>query len=485
MSTGLDRSFGEVLRDLAAEDPDRPAITCGDATITRQELEGLSNRLAREYAALGVGRGDFVTIGAPNSIGFFASAFATWKLGAIPQPVSYRLPQRELDAIVELVQPALLVGLGLDGDRPAIAVDHQPGPEVSGDPLPTVISPAWKAPTSGGSTGRPKLIVADQPAVLGSVDGFAALLGIPTNGTLLSTGPLYHNGPFITDVFALLRGSQVIVMPRFDAETALQLVEKHRAQWMYAVPTMMLRISRLPDQVRHGYDLSSLERVLHLAAPCPEWLKREWIDWLGPERIWELYAGTEVQSVTVIDGADWLRHPGSVGRPLVGEMCVLDEDGNPVPPGTVGSLWMRRGEGEPPPYHYIGAEPRAREGGWECLGDVGRIDEEGYVYLADRDSDMILVGGANVYPAEVEAALEEHPQVRTSCVVGLPDDDLGQVVHAVVELAGEVSDEDLLAFCAERLVRYKVPRVVHRSSTALRDDAGKMRRSAVRAELMG
>jgi len=480
------RSFAEVLTDFAAEHPDWPAITDHQVTVTRRELDERTNRLARSYAEFGVTPGSFVSIAVPNSVEFLESAIATWKLGAIPQPLSPRLPARELDAIVALVEPSLLVGVEDGGAtaRRTIPARYQPPEDISSEPLPRAVSPYWKAPTSGGSTGRPKVIVAAQPALLESVDGFASILGLPANGTMLTTGPLYHNGPFLTTALGLLRGAHVVVMPRFDAATALELVEQHRVQWMYAVPTMMLRIWRLPEAARASADLSSLERVMHMAAPCPEWLKRAWIEWLGPDRVWELYGGTEVQSVTVIDGHEWLRHPGSVGRPAVGEICVLDDNGAAVPVGEIGALWMRRGEGEPNPYRYIGAQARARAGGWECLGDVGRLDEEGYVYLVDRDSDMILVGGANVYPAEVEAALEEHPKVRTSCVVGIPDEDLGEVVHAVVELASEVTDRELLDFCGERLVRYKLPRVLHRSDAPLRDDAGKVRRSAVRKDVI-
>ncbi len=479
------RSFGEVLADLAAVDPDRPAVTCGAVTLSRRDLDDRTNALARAYADHGVTPGSFVTIGLPNGIEFIESAFAAWKLGAIPQPVSFRLPPRELDAIVDLVQPNLLVGLTSGASPcPAVVAGFAPPPGTLTTPLPRTVSPYWKAPTSGGSTGRPKVIVAAQPAVIESVVGFGRTIRIPEDGTVITTGPLYHNGPFLTTAISLLFGSHVVVMPRFDAMTALELVEQHRADWIYTVPTMLLRMWRLPEADRERADLSSLHTVIHMAAPCPEWLKRVWIDWVGPERVWEIYGGSEVQAVTVIGGTDWLAHPGTVGKPFVGEICVFDDDGKPAAPGTSGPLWMRRGAGVPNPYRYIGAEARRRDGGWECLGDVGYLDDEGYVYLLDRDSDMIIVGGANVYPAEVEAVLEEHPAVRTSCAVGVPDEDLGQVVHAIVETAGEVTDTELLAFCAERLLREKVPRVIHRSATPLRDEAGKVRRSAVLAELV-
>jgi len=476
----MSETFPEVLHRLAFADPDRPAVTCGGTTVSRRELDERTNALARHFADNGVREGSYVTIGLPNSVGCVEATIATWKLGAIPQPVSPRLPIREARAIVELVNPALVIGLDVPG---ALRVDVEPPAGTSVEPLARAVSPAWKAATSGGSTGRPKVIVAAQPALLESVDAFAEILGLPPDGTMLTTGPLDHNGPLLTTSLGLLRGAHVVVMPRFDAWTALQLLAEHRVQWMYAVPTMMLRIWRLPEEHRTGVDVSSLERVMHMAAPCPPWLKHAWIDWLGPDRVWELYGGTEVQAVTAIDGRSWLEHPGSVGRPVVGEIAVFDDSGAVAAPGTVGPLWMRRGVGQPPPYRYLGAEARSRAGGWECLGDVGRLDAEGFVYLVDRDSDLILVGGSNVFPAEVEAALEEHPAVRTSCAVGVAHEDLGQVVHAAVELADDVSDDELLAFCAERLLRYKVPRVIHRSDVPLRDEAGKVRRSAVRESL--
>jgi bile acid-coenzyme A ligase len=221
---------------------------------------------------------------------------------------------------------------------------------------------------------------------------------------------------------------------------------------------------------------------MHMAAPCPPYLKQAWIDWLGPERIMELYAGTEAQAATFINGVEWLEHRGSVGKPLIGRMQICDADGNPLPPGEVGEVWLRSDAG--PTYKYIGAEARAREDGWESLGDLGWMDEDGYLYLADRLTDMVLVGGSNVYPAEVEAALDEHPAVMSSCVIGLPDDDLGNRLHALVQLSDEVSDADLATWCGERLTKYKVPKTFERVDEPLRDDAAKVRRSQLRAERM-
>ena len=254
---------------------------------------------------------------------------------------------------------------------------------------------------------------------------------------------------------------------------------------MYLVPTMMKRIWRLPEDVRDSYDLSSLQQVWHLAEPCPPWLKQVWIDWLGPDRIFELYAGTEAQAATVITGAEWLTHRGSVGRLTSGAVMICDPEGRELPSGQEGEVWLRSAR-ERPTYRYIGAAARTREGGWESLGDVGWLDEDGYLYLGDRLQDMILTGGANVYPAEVEAAIQEHPDVLSVAVIGLPDDDMGNIVHAVIEADPQtVSREDLLSFVAERVARYKVPRSVEYTDQPLRNDAGKLRRSSLRAERTG
>jgi len=471
-------SIGRALEWLAAQDPERPAVTDALNTVTRRELDLRSNALARAYAGFGVGQDDLVTIGLPNGVEFYLACAAVWKVGATPQPVSYRLPAAELAALVELADPPLLVGVDAPGRASVPA-----GFGVSGyddAPLPDRWARSWKAPTSGGSTGRPKLILSGTPAQVDPTE--SAVRYMSPNAVQLVPGPLYHNGPFIYSMRGLLCGHSVVVMERFDAERALQLVERHGVTWMLLVPTMMQRIWRLPIDVRERYDLSSVELVLHLGAPCSQWLKRAWLDWLGPERVYEVYAGTESQGITVIRGDEWLAHPGSVGRPAMGSAFrVLDGEMRDVPPGAVGEVFMMPADGPGSTYTYRGAEPRSIDG-WESLGDLGWLDQEGYLYLADRSADLILSGGANVYPAEVESALDAHPAVRSSAVFGLPDEDLGERVHAVVDVAdADVQPGELLAFVAERLVRYKVPRSVELVREPVRDDAGKVRRSALRA----
>jgi bile acid-coenzyme A ligase len=474
-------SYSRRLTELAEQDPDRLAITCGERSLSRSELESSANRLARDMAAGGTTQGDMVTIALANSTEWFVAFAACWKIGAIPQPVSAKLPERELLAILGLAEPSLVIGVSaeLAGGRRALPVGYRPDPSLSDDPLPDVTSPAWKAPTSGGSTGRPKLIVSGDPALF---DEDAPPLFGKTDGCMVIPAPLYHNGPIVWSCSAWLAGSHVVVLPRFEAEATLAAIDRYRADTVYLVPTMMKRIWRLPEQVRDLYDLSSLQSVWHLAEPCPPWLKQVWIDWLGPERVFELYAGTEAQAATVITGTEWLAHRGSVGRPTPGTVMICDADGSELPAGREGEVWLRTVR-DRPTYRYIGASARTRAGGWESLGDMGWLDDDDYLYLGDRLEDMILTGGANVYPAEVEAAIQEHPDVRSVAVIGLPDDDLGNVVHAVVEADPQtVSREDLLSFVAERVARYKVPRSMEYTDQPLRNEAGKVRRSALRAE---
>lgn len=474
-------SMGRGVGWFAEQDPDRPSVTHEGRTVSRLELDKRTNRLARAYEKLGVRQDDFVTIGLYNGIEFYEACIAVWKLGATPQPVSAKLPKAELEAIVELANPSLVVGATpgtLDG-RNCIGANFEPDQDLSDDELPEKTAKHLKAMTSGGSTGRPKLIVAESPS---EFDTEVVAMGMERNGAHLVPGPLYHNGPFAFSMGGFFRGNHVVIMSRFDAELTLELIDKHRIDFIMVVPTMMHRIWRLGEEVRNQYDLSSLQVLLHLAAPCPAWLKEEWINWLGPERIFELYGGTEAQGATWITGEEWLEHRGSVGKPMEGHnMKILDPDGKELPPGEVGEVFMLPDSGQGSTYHYIGAEAKSFEG-WESLGDMGYMDEEGYLYLADRQTDMILSGAANIYPAEIEAALDSHPNVASSAVIGLPDEDMGQLVHAIVQTTEPVTDEELIEHLSELLVRYKTPRSFEYVDTPLRDDAGKVRRSALRAE---
>lgn len=478
MTTGP-TALAARLRELVAQAPDRPAVTDDHVTLTRAELDRRTNQLARRFASLGVTRGSMVSIALVNQVRHVECSIAAWKLGAIPQPLSHRLPPAELASLLEVADPALVVGLPPQDQRPWLRGDE----DVSGESaaaLPDVIGPAWKAPTSGGSTGRPKLIVSGQQASAEGVLAGIDHLRLERDGVVLTTAPLYHNAPNMFSLIGVLQGSHVVLMSRFDADRALGLIEEHAVTWLYVVPTMMGRMLRLPAERRAAVDLSSLRTVFHVGAPCPQHVKRGWIEWVGPEKVLEVYAGTESLASTMIDGVAWLQRPGSVGQVVAGEITARDEDFRELPPGEVGELWLRRSPGSPPAYRYVGADPRAREG-WQSLGDMGRFDADGYLYLADRSTDVILVGGANVYPAEVENALAEHSQVTSSAVIGLPDDDLGNTVHAILQTTRPLSTDDLLEHLRVRLAPYKIPRTFEFTTEQLRDDAGKIRRSELRA----
>jgi bile acid-coenzyme A ligase len=473
-------SYGRAMHWLAEREPERVCLVHGESRRTRAELDARSNRLARAFAGFGIAAGDLVTVSLPNGIEFFEAVLATWKLGATPLPISAALPEPERRAIVELADPALVVGVapGSYGPRATLPAGFAPDASQSDAALPDVTPAHARCMTSGGSTGRPKLILDLTPGVC---DPEVAENGMQPGGVTLVPGPLYHAGPFITAWQCLHSGGPAVVMSRFDPREALALIERHRVDWVLFVPTMMQRIWRLPPEERTAFDLSSLRRVMCTGAPSPEWLKRAWIGWLGPERIFEAYGGSERIAGTQISGAEWLEHPGSVGRPTAERRIrILDPLGRDCEPGVVGEIYMMPRGGRGTTYRYIGAQPTASPDGWETLGDLGWLDRDGWLYLVDRKTDMIVSGGANVYPAEIEAVLDAHPAVRSSCVIGLPDDDLGQRVHALIDATAPVGDDELREHVAKHLVRYKVPRSFERVQEPLRDDAGKMRRHALR-----
>ena len=479
-------SYGRAFSVQAEREPERAMLECDGRVATRGEVEGRSNRLARVYAERGVGPGDFVAIALPNGVEFVEAAIASWKLGAVPQPISWHLPQAERDAIVDLAEPALVIGVDAEAStgRASVPAGFDPGAEVSDAPHPERVSPYRQAMSSGGSTGRPKLIVDKLPA---QVDPDAPTQTAAPGTHVLVPGPMYHSGPFLNCHWTLMAGGFVALMSRFDPERLLALVERHRIQFVNLVPTMLHRIWRLPAATRAHYDLSSLESVMVGGAACPEWLMRAWIDWLGPDVMNEFYGASERIGGTLIGGREWLDHPGSVGRPTGGrKIRVLDSEGNELPPGEVGELYMLPPRGQGSTYFYVGAPPApSTHGGWESLGDLGYLDQEGYLYIADRRTDMVVTGGANVYPAEVEGAIEAYPGVRGCAVIGLPDEDLGQRVHAIVETGESLCDDALRAHLAECLDRYKIPRSFEYVADALRDEAGKLRRSRLREARLG
>lgn len=470
-------------RNAARLGPDRWAVRHDEDVLSWAELANRALRRAHALAAAGVRQDDFVALALPNGNAFYEWTYALWKLGATPAVLSPRLPLAELLPIIKTLGPRLVVAQDPVTIAAAGALPMDYGREyATTTPLPSRLAKHWKAMSSGGSTGRPKIIVDHNSSRL-TVD--QPSLGLPVDGVMLNPAPLYHNFPFAMTHAAMLHGCSVVGMTRFDARQLLQLIERHQVQWVNLVPTMMSRVARLPAEVRSAHDLRSLKTIWHTAASIPAWLKQRWIDWLGPERVWEMYGGSEGFCVTQLNGTEWLAHRGSVGRPAAGELLIRSEEGVTLPPGEVGEIFMRGPSGIRPTYHYLGAQSRRLDDGFESLGDYGWMDTDGYLYISDRRTDLILCGGSNVYPAEVEAALMEHPAVDTAIVIGLPHEDMGAVPHAIIRVEQGMeppTEAQLRAFVADRLVQYKTPRSYEFSQAPLRDEAGKVRRSQLRAE---
>lgn len=474
--------LGMALTAQASVTPDRLAMTIGERSWTFAAFDAMANRRARDLLAKGVGPGNRVILSMPNRVDYLACAFALWKIGATPCPVSERLTQAEFGTILRLSDATHVIGTaGLSsGAARLYDVDAPFDSALSDAPLPPAIAQPGKIANSGGSTGRPKLIIDPMPSVWGP-DKEGCRRG--PRLTLLNPGPLYHSAPFNTTTMAMAQGSHIVCMERFDPETWLMLVEQHRVDYAYMVPTMMTRVAKQPAQITTVADLSSIETLLHMAAPCPPDVKRWWIDRVGADHVWEVYGGTERIGVTTIGGREWLAHPGSVGRAAPGQSIVITDDlGAPLPQGEIGEIRFRKAGGVGAGYAYIGATSRIT-GDTDSFGDMGWLDPEGYLTIADRRTDMILVGGVNIYPAEIEAAVEALPHVLCCAVIGLPDADLGNRIHAIVELHPAAPPPDPVLFLehlSERLAGLKRPRSVEFTSEPIRDQAGKVRRSALR-----
>jgi bile acid-coenzyme A ligase len=476
------QSISAIIEAHARRKGTAPAVTYPDDTLTWSELDRRANQRARLLASLGVKRDDLVGVMLPNVSEFHEAVVGVWRAGATPFILPSKLPGREASEIIALARPAVMIG-----DIPAAYAGPRISPGATLDrfsdaPVDDAAATHWKAVASGGSSGRPKIIVDNMPA---SIDTDAAPyigLGLRPDAAMLNPGPLYHNMPFLFTSLGLLAGLHVVGMNRFDPEECLRLIERHRIEFTVLVPTMMQRIWALPESVRNAYDVSSLKFVWHMSAPCPQWVKRGWIDWLGADKIFEAYGGTEGGGGCAITGPEWLAKPGSVGRAASGTLRILREDGSEADVGEVGEVYFPAAGKDR--FHYIGAKAKTDASGGYSIGDLGHIDEDGYLFLADRRSDLILRGGANVYPAEVEAALDEHPLIASSAVIGLPSEDLGERVHAIVQMreGAQLDFADMSGHLADRLAKYKWPASYELSDTPLRDEAGKVRRSLLKAE---
>ena len=483
-----ENSFMRRIARLAEAHPDRAAIVFAaisgeEQTISWSALERQTNQIARLLADRGVVADSMVVTGVWNSPEMIAFTIAAWKLGARVLPLRAILPARERDAILQLARPALVLAEWDEVVWPAIQSRELSAAAAYPDgPLPDVPHPG-KAIGSGGSTGHPKLIVDQSWNPVASIET-GRRLGTRQGQTQLLAAPLYHNSPFLQSFTGLADDHTLVVMEKFDATRAAALIERHRVSYAYLPPILMRRLALLPDFSER--DFSSFDAMHSSAAVCPIWLKQVWIDKLGPEKVYEVYGSAEGIGATIIRGDEWLAHRGSVGRSTTCEIRILDEARDPVPPGEVGEIFLRRRDGTTPTFHYIGAGSlKFTEDGFASIGDLGWLDADEYLYIADRRVDMIVSGGANVYPAEVEAALSEYPGLADVAVIGVPDEEWGRRVHAVVEPhdpANPPSIDELNEHVRERIAAWKAPKTYEFVAQLPRNEAGKIRRTALAAE---
>lgn len=484
-------TFGDALSHYAGRAPDEPVVIFLDEAgqthqLTRQQLDARSNQLAHALIERGVGRGDLVPIILPTSIEHVVAMAGILKAGGTPMPVNHKLPDTERDALIALANPKCRIVEHPTADDELAATTDALNTYSHTSPERRVSCPV-KALSSGGSTGRPKLIISEGDMVFpAGQHPSAPLLRLTDRDLKYSPGPLYHNGPFNFSLIQLAQGGHIMLNARFRADRALRFIAEQQPTVLNLVPTMMQRMLREPAWP--SLDLSFISHIWHLAAPCPEWAKLGFIEKLGGHKVLELWAATEATGLTIIDGDEWLEHRGSVGRGVATEFKILDEARNELPPGEVGEIFTRFA-GQRAAYRYLGADPlEATDDGFESVGDLGWVDTDGYLYLADRRTDLIISGGANIFPAEVEAVISQHPDVRDVAVIGIKDDDLGRRVHAIIEPMPGSKLRDTLAladWCSESLVRYKVPRSFEWVDALPRNEAGKIRRKALREERDG
>jgi bile acid-coenzyme A ligase len=491
--TGAEQAVATRLAALAAERGDTTALIV--VSPEGQETETSWRELARamtDAACLlyekGVRAGDLVAIALPKCAGHFAATFGAWYLGARPLTLNPDVPEAERRRLIDLARPALIVSGPAWEDGGSAALVVEPGSRWpaerhshAAEELPEPPLSASFAIASGGSSGRPKIILSPFPGpfVVADRPPDEHLTGRTADMVQLVNGPLYHNSPCTLAYGGLLWGHQLVVMQRFDAELALDLIERHRVSFIPTVPTVMNRM--LVAQAAHPRDLISIKALFHTGASCPPAIKLGWIELIGGERVYEAFGGSELTGSTFIRGDEWLSHPGSVGRPVGADMVILDDHGVPVPPGEVGEIYMRTHR-PGAAYSYLNQpSPGRRPDGYESLGDLGWLSSDGYLYIADRRVDLIITGGENVYPAEVENVLIEHPKVRDAVVVGIPDPQWGKRVHAVVcRSDAALSAGELRDFCRGQLASYKVPKTIEFAEILPRDpESGKIRRSGL------
>jgi len=497
------------LAHWARRDPEKVACHFpeGGAAITYGALEARANRVAQWLIGLGLQSGDGIALLLENRPEFLEIAFGTRYAGLYYTPLSIHLRPGEVAYVLRdsgarllIVSPALaglaaeLVAEGAVGDLPRFAVaEGLPGYEsyegaLAGYPVP---APLPQRPLgreflySSGTTGLPKGIrrplipFEDQDKPEWDMT-WKSLYGFDADTIYLSPAPLYHAAPNRYVLRTIGEGGTAVVLRKFDAEAALATIERYRVTHSQWVPTMFVRMLALPEAVRRRYDLSSHRCAIHAAAPCPVPVKRAMIEWWGPI-LWEYYAGSEGIGTTVISSEDWLRRPGSVGRPVNGvRLHITNEAGEELPPGEVGQIWFEGG----PRFAYHNAPEKTAASynahGWASLGDLGWLDKDGFLYLSDRRADLILSGGVNIYPQEIENVLSRHPAVAEVAVVGVPHPEFGEQVHAVIVPRGPADGEALRAeldtWCREHLAGPKRPRSYEFISELPRSEAGKLLR---------
>lgn len=473
-------------------DPARPAWRFQERVFDYGELAALALKGSQLLRRLGLRTGDGIAVLSPNHPYSPAVHWAAQLAGLYYTPVSVQFQRAEVQHILgDCDARALVVHAGqgdkAEGAPQEIVLDIDRWPElVAGEPERLVPDAAEGAEMlySSGTTGKPKGVLAARPgAALNTVSELfrrrVALHDIGRDTVYLSTAPLYHSAPLRYVNMVQRCGGACVIMPRFEPEQSLALIECHRVTHSQWVPTMFVRLLQLPDALRHGYDLSSHRLAVHAAAPCPPDIKRAMLDWWGPI-VHEYYSGTEGNGQTAIGPGEWLAHPGSVGRPVMGAVHIVDDHGIELPAGETGRVFFSGGarfEYYKDPVKTAAAYDHR---GWSTLGDIGHVDEDGYLYLTDRAAHMIISGGVNIYPREVEDVLVSHPAVRDAAVFGIPDAEFGEQVKAAVELAEPVSAAALIDWCRSRLAHLKCPRSIDFHDALPRHQTGKLYKEALK-----
>jgi bile acid-coenzyme A ligase len=474
--------FGTRLQQLAEQLSDARALVtvAPDGTaqaMTFGELDARANQWGRALAAAGAETGSLVALAIPNCEQLVLAALGCWKIGAVPVPMRWDLPDWERSRVLEVIDPVVVLD---DQHRSALA---SRAAQESDRPLPDAVSPMVNGICSSGSTGLPKVILNLAQALWTpehSVPFMAQWMPVPQPQTILLPGPMYHTNGF-APLNNLLGGDRLVVLEKFDAARVVDAIEQYRVTNFTATPTMLARIAALPD-IRQR-DFSSVAWILQGAAVIPPALLRTWFELLSPEQVLMAYGMTENLGLTALRGDEWLAHPGSVGRGFRGtEIRILDEQGRELGPGEQGEIYLRAPMSAG--YRYLGGAPPlpSTPDGFRSAGDIGHVDADGYLYIADRRADMIITGGANVFPAEVECALAEHPDIADVVVIGLADPEWGRRVHAVVQRAPgatSLTDQQVIAYAKSRLAPYKVPKTVEFVEQIPRTAATKINRSAL------